>query len=120
MSTKNEHNFTAGALILYKQLLAFFPEIELKGKTLPYTSINGNMFTFLDAEGTLAIRLPADDRKVFLKEHHTKLMEAHGTILKEYVSVPVNLLSKTEELKRYFELSLRYAKSLKPKASSKK
>lgn len=120
MDLKKDHHVPAGALILYKQLLALFPEIELKGKTVLYTSLNGNMFTFLSAEGILAIRLSAEEREVFLKKHNTKLMEAHGTVLKEYVRVPGPLLTKTEELKRFFELSFRYAKSLKPKSSAKK
>ena len=31
---------------LYDELILLFPEIERKGKTLPYTSVNGNMFSF--------------------------------------------------------------------------
>lgn len=45
-------------LDLYKQLIDTHPEIELKGgQKLPYTSHNGNMFTFLTKDGRVGIRL---------------------------------------------------------------
>jgi hypothetical protein len=36
---------------LYEALIATHPEVERKGKSSPYTSINGNMFTILSADG---------------------------------------------------------------------
>jgi TfoX/Sxy family transcriptional regulator of competence genes len=41
-------------------------------------------------------------------------------VLKEYVTVPDDLLKKTKELKRWFEESYAYAQTLKPKATKKK
>ena len=40
--------------------------------------------------------------------------------MQEYVAVPDNLLQKTQELKKYLELSYEYAKTLKPKPTTKK
>jgi hypothetical protein len=40
-------------------------------------------------------------------------------VLQEYVEVPAALLKKTQELKKYFDLSYAYAASLKPKATKK-
>ena len=68
--------------------MATNPKVERKGAANPYTSLNGHMFTFMNPEGKLALRLPDEDREKFLKEHHRKLFEAHGTVLKEYVTVP--------------------------------
>jgi hypothetical protein len=36
-------------------------------------------------------------------------------VLKEYVVVPDELLAKTRELKKYFDLSVEYVGGLKPK-----
>ena len=47
-------------------------------------------------------------------------MEAHGTIMKEYVMVPAELLKNTKELKKYLNVSYEYAKTLKPKAQKKR
>ncbi|MHA1904738.1 MAG: hypothetical protein ACW977_12310 [Candidatus Thorarchaeota archaeon] len=45
-------------LNLYEKLIATIPEIERKGKTMPYTSHNGHMFTLLAKSESLGIRLP--------------------------------------------------------------
>jgi TfoX/Sxy family transcriptional regulator of competence genes len=104
---------------LYDKLIATNPEIERKGDANPYTAINGNMFTLLH-ESRLAIRLPEEEREKFLKKHKTKLYEAYGAVMREYVAVPDALLENTKELKKYLDLSFAYAKTLKPKATKKK
>jgi hypothetical protein len=105
---------------LYDALLATSPEIQRKGATMPYTSINGNMFSLLTPEGIVALRLPAADREAFLKRYDTSLCVQHGTVMKEYVAVPAALLQKTRALAKYLEISYRYACSLKPKPTTKK
>lgn len=95
------------------------PEIERKGDTNPYTSLNGNMFTLLNL-GRLAIRLPDAEREKFIKKYRTALYEAYGAVMKEYVAVPDALLARTKELQPYLRMSYEYAKTLKPKATKKK
>ena len=114
-------NITPEKLALYERLIATHPEIERKGDNNPYTSMNGNMFTYMDPNSALvAIRLPAAEREKFLKKYKTKLFEAYGAVMKEYVTVPDSLLGKTVELKKYLAMSYEYAKTLKPKPSRKK
>ena len=105
---------------LYDQLIATNPEIERKGVTNPYTSVNGHMFTHLSKTGTLGIRLPKEEREAFLEKYKTSLYESYGAILKDYVTVPDDLLENTDELKDYLDLSYAYTKSLKPKPTKKK
>ena len=120
MSTKKEQsNIPADSSALYDKLVKTNPEIERKGVKLPYTSANGHMFTFLSESGTLAIRLPEKEREAFLKKYNSTLMEAHGTVMKEYVRVPDDLLKNTKELKKYLNLSYEYVKTLKPKTQKK-
>ena len=99
--------------------MATNPSLERKGATTPYTSVNGHMFSFLTKTGTLALRLPSEEREAFLKKFKTKLCEQHGTVLKEYVEVPEALLKKTRKLKKYFDLSYAYVSSLKPKPTKR-
>ena len=121
MSTKKEQSaIPADILALYDDLIKTNPEIERKGVKLPYTSANGHMFTFLSESGTLAIRLPEQEQESFLKKYNTSLMEAHGTVMKEYVRVPDVLLRNTNELKKYLNISYEYVKTLKPKVQKKK
>ncbi|MBK7567503.1 MAG: hypothetical protein IPI31_06695 [Bacteroidetes bacterium] len=102
-------------LKLYDEIIELFPEIERKGKTLPYTSVNGNMFSFLSKEGELSIRLPENERELFIKKYKSQLSVQHGVVMKEYVLVPEELLYDKKAFKKYFKLSFEYASSLKKK-----
>lgn len=106
-------------LELYEKLVSTNRNVERKGATMPYTSLNGHMFSFLTKTGTLALRLPTKERDAFLKKYKTKLCEQHGKVLEEYVEVPDSLLKKTKELKKYFDVSYEYVGSLKPKPTKK-
>ncbi len=73
------------------------------------------MFTHLAPPGTLAIRLPHDEVEPFIKKYKTTLFESYGVVKKDWVVVPDTLLRKTAELRKYFEISYRHVKALKPK-----
>jgi len=107
-------------LALYEKLVATNPKVERKGATVPYTSLNGHMFSYLSKEGKLALRLPAGEREAFLEKYKAKLCEAYGVVQPEYVEVPDSLLAATSELKKYFDVSYTYVGSLKPKPAAKK
>ena len=87
---------------------------------MPYTSINGNMFSLLTSDGSLALRLPEAEREAFLKRYDTALCVQYGTVMKEYVEVPASLLKNTRALAKYLDISYRYACSLKAKPTTKK
>jgi TfoX/Sxy family transcriptional regulator of competence genes len=118
MSKAGDPKF-ANALKQYEALVALHPEVERKGAAMPYTSLNGHMFSFLTKTGTLALRLPEAEREAFLKKYKTTLCEQNGTVLKEYVEVPDALLAKTKELQGFFKSSLAYIATLKPKPTKK-
>jgi hypothetical protein len=123
MSAKKakKSNITPEKLALYEKLIDTHSEVERKGGNNPYTALNGNMFTYMDPNSALvAIRLPGEEREKFLKKYKTKLFEAYGAVMKEYVTVPDSLLAKTGELKKYLVMSYEYAKTLKAKPSRKK
>ena len=105
---------------LYDKLIASNPDIERKGKTMPYTSHNGHMFTYLSKNGSMGLRLPKEDREAFLEKHNTTLFEQYGAVMKEYVTVPDDLLENTEELQEYLDISYGYIRTLKPKPTTKK
>ena len=109
----------AANLELYEKLVATNPRVQRKGATMPYTSVNGHMFSLFTKDAYLALRLPSDVQQAFLKKYKTKVTEQYGAVMKEYVDVPEALLKKTSELKKYFDLSFAYVSSLKPKPTSK-
>jgi hypothetical protein len=99
---------------LYENLIASIPGLERKGDANPYTSMNGNMFTLLHQSSRLAIRLPEDKRLEFLKKYKTKLFEAYGTVMPEYVAVPD--VTRAEGSKEVFGDQLRICKDSEAKA----
>ena len=117
---KKETTIPPDKLDLYGKLIETNPNIERKGAKMPYTSMNGNMFTYFSKEGELGIRLPKEAREAFLEKYKASLLVSYGAVMKEYVAVPDHLLENTEELKKYLELSYTYVQTLKPKPNSKK
>ncbi|XZF14528.1 hypothetical protein ACTHGU_00175 [Chitinophagaceae bacterium MMS25-I14] len=120
MAAKKESTIPLEKLDLYKKLVATNPDIELKGATVPYTSCNGHMFSYLEKDGTLGLRLPAAEIEVFLKKYKTTLFQSYGIVKKEYVLVPEKLQGNIKELQPYFDKSYEYTKSLKPKPGKDK
>jgi len=53
----------ADRVALYERLVATNPQVERKGATMPYTSLNGNMFSFLMKSGRVGLRLPEAERE---------------------------------------------------------
>jgi len=51
--SKTMTDVQANTLNLYEKLVATNPEVERKGDTMPYTSLNGHMFSLLTKEGRL-------------------------------------------------------------------
>jgi hypothetical protein len=107
-------------MLLFEKLVATLPDVEIKGDTVPYTSLNGHMFSYLSREGKLELRLPSPHREAFIKKYKAKLCEAYGKVQPEYVEVPDAQLTSTEELKKFFAISHEYVKTLKPKPTTKK
>jgi len=105
----------AAIVAAYDKLVATQPGVERKGAAVPYTSLNGHMFSYLAKSGVLALRLPEPARAAFLKKYKTRLCEQYGIVQKEYVEVPAALLKKTTELAPHFAASYAYVRGLKPK-----
>ena len=115
MASKKESAIPAPTIALYDKLIATVDGLERKGATVPYTSLNGHMTSYLAKDGSLALRLPKDQIDEFLTKYDTTLCEAYGIVQKEYVVVPDALLKNTKELTKYFMASYGYVARMKPK-----
>lgn len=104
----------------YEAVVAGSPDVEVRGKTLPYTSRNGHMFSFLDVTGSMAIRLGPDQRKQFLDRYDTSIASRHGREMKDFVVVPAALLADTEQLQPWFDASYERTGTLKRKPTTRK
>jgi len=91
----------------------------VKGAKNPYTSRNGHMYSFLDADGVMALRLSNELIDEFLSRYESGPVLQYGSVMRGYVSVPDNLLSDTEELGSWFEKASVWIGTLAPKATRK-
>ena len=119
MSKKSPYSH-ADILSQYESIVSSIPEVDRKGATMPYTSHNGNMFSFLNKEGLMGLRLGEADREVFLDKYDTELIISHNTVMKEYVCVPPELFRKTAQMKKHFATSYAYVCGLKAKPTTRK
>jgi hypothetical protein len=119
-STKRTMPSPEVRLAHYEALVATIPGLERKGATMPYTSRNGHMFSFITKEGALALRLPKDAREAFMATHGTGPVVQHGAVMKDYVEVPAALLARTAALAPYFLASYEHVGALEPKPTAAK
>lgn len=93
---------------------------EVKGAKNPYTSRNGHMFSFLDASGTMALRLSKDLTEEFRSSHESGDVMQYGATMRGYSSVPAELLADTVALANWFDRSWEWIGTLPAKATRKK
>ena len=103
----------------YDQLIAMNPNFERKGKTMPYTSANGYMFSQLNKAGEIGIRLSKEAEQQFIKKYKTTGFKSYGAMMKGYVLVPEHLLDNPNLLSTYLNEAYHYVLSLEPKVSKK-
>jgi hypothetical protein len=106
-------------IALYDALLASVPGVERKGATNIYTSLNGNMFSYMDGSGVLALRLPEPEKSDFMRRFDAALHRAYGVVQKEYVSVPADVLADTASLTPYLAAAWRHVHALKAKPNKR-
>lgn len=102
-------------LLVYERMIAGLPDVQRKGATLPYTSVNGHMFSFIGQDGAISLRLPEEARINVIRDYNTSLSQQHGVTMKEYVTIPSSLLKNETALHTLFVASYEYVKTLKPK-----
>ncbi|MEM8972272.1 MAG: hypothetical protein AAGD43_09460 [Pseudomonadota bacterium] len=99
----------------YVELVEAYFDDQVKGKANPYTSMNGNMYSFLDNQGRVCLRMAEADREAFSDLFGTGPVQQYGATMKGYVSIPTSFLANTDVLAKAFACSLRYTQTLKKK-----
>jgi hypothetical protein len=100
---------------IYDALVAKCPRIERKGKTMPYTSANGYMFSLLNKAGEIGIRFSKSVQQKYLEEFETTLFKSYGAVMRGYVLIPDHMLEDLDALAVYLNESYDYVMSLEPK-----
>ncbi len=92
---------------------------EVKGAKNPYTSRNGHMFSFLDGDGTMALRLSDELTEEFRSQYDSGDVIQYGATMRGYSSVPAELLADTDELAAWFDKSWAWIGTLPPKPTKR-
>jgi hypothetical protein len=112
---KARYQGPARSLALYEELVASVDGVDRKGAANPYTSRNGHMTSFIDADGEVSIRLDEADRETFIKQYGSRITMQYGRQMKEFVVVPGSLLERPDLLRPWFVRSWEWAGTLRPK-----
>ncbi len=91
----------------------------VKGAKNPYTSRNGHMFSFLDAEGAMALRLSDDLRDEFGTRYDMAPVVQYGSVMRGYVAIPDELLEDTDAIRAWFDKSYEWIGTLEPTPTKK-
>ena len=103
-------------LARYDKLIAKCPRFERKGKSMPYTSANGHMFSQLNKDGELGIRFSAQVQEKYIREFGTTTgFKSYGAVMKGYVLIPDSMFEDLDKLAGYLDESYDYVMSLDPK-----
>lgn len=102
-------------LKIYDQLVAKCDRFERKGKTMPYTSANGHMFSLLNKAGELGIRFSKEVQKKYMEEWDSTLFKSYNSIMHGYVLIPQEMLKDLDALAVYLDESYDYVMSLPSK-----
>ena len=102
-------------LKIYDELVSKCPRFERKGKTMPYTSANGHMFSLLNKAGEIGIRFSKDVQKKYIKEFDTTIFKSYNSIMHGYVLIPDKMLENLDIVAKYLDESYDFVMSLEPK-----
>ena len=102
-------------LKIYDELVAKCDRFKRKGKTMPYTSANGYMFSLLNKAGEIGIRFSKDVQKKYIEEFDSSLYRSYNAIMNGYVLIPDHMLENLDNVAKYLNESYDYVLSLEPK-----
>lgn len=102
-------------LKVYDELVAKCSRIERKGKTMPYTSANGYMFSLFSKDCEIGIRFSKEVQEKYIEEWPTTIYMSYGAVMKGYVLIPEEMLKDLDSVVKYLDESYDYVMTLEPK-----
>ena len=102
-------------LKVYDELVAKCNRFKRKGKTMPYTSANGYMFSLYNKSGEIGIRFSKEVQETYIKEFNSSIYKSYGAVMKGYVLIPETMLADLDNVSKYLDESYDYVMSLERK-----
>ena len=102
-------------LVKYDELISKCERFDRKGKTMPFTSANGYMFSLFNKAGEIGIRFSKDVQETYLKKYNTTVYKSYGATMRGYILIPEALWSDSSLVVSLLNESYDYVMSLEPK-----
>ena len=99
-------------LKVYDQLVAKCDRFERKGKTMPYTSANGYMFSLFNKAGEIGIRFSKEVQQKYIEEFNSTIYTSYNAVMKGYVLIPDEMLKDLDNVAKERNLSTQQEKVL--------
>ena len=102
-------------LKIYDELVSKCPRFERKGKTMPYTSANGHMFSLFNKVGEIGMRFSKEVQKKYMEEYDTTIYRSYNSVMRGYILITKEMLEDLNNLSKLLDESYDYVMSLEPK-----
>ena len=102
-------------LKLFDEIVTKCPRFERKGKTMPYTSANGHMFSLLNKNGELGFRYDKKTQEKYMKDWNSGHLISYGAKMKGYVRITDQMFEDLDHLATLLNESYDYVMTLEPK-----
>ncbi len=100
-------------LKIYDLLVDKCSRIERKGKTMPYTSANGYMFSLFNKDCEIGIRFSKEVQEKYIKEFNASIYKSYGAVMKGYVLISEPMLQDLETVAKYLNESYDFRTQIK-------
>lgn len=114
MAKKNTPEYDA-QLVFYDKLVARCDRFDRKGKTMPYTSANGYMFSLLNKDAQLGIRFSKEIQNNYFKKFNTSEYLSYNAVMKGYIFLTSEMEKDEKLLIELLNESFDYVMTLDPK-----
>lgn len=102
-------------LKIYDELVSKCPRFVRKGKTMPYTSANGYMFSLFNKAGEIGIRFSKEVQKKYLEEYGTTIYKSYNSVMHGYILITKEMTEDLNNVAKLLDESYDYVMSLETK-----
>ncbi|MDT0555278.1 hypothetical protein [Patiriisocius hiemis] len=106
-------------LKLYDSFVTKCARFDRLGKTMPYTSTNGYMFSLLNKNAELGIRFSKEVQETYFKKFDTTIYKSYGAVMKGYILITEAMLTNETLILDLLNESYDYFNSIEPNKHKK-
>ena len=99
---------------LFQAAISAANQMDRKGKANPYTSANGHMFSQINKDDQLGIRLPNPRQKALLEEYGAGPFKSYGAVMRDYVCLTEDMLSDQGLITTLLEEGFAFVSAMPP------